>query len=612
MGRLVRKDQPIDGKAFSIGYEYDQAGNIVKVKDPSNGATSYSVDGLGRITEVKRSTSSGGDQVIADYFYNSIGTIANISFFNGTRANYAYDNRDRIKTLKVTDPQGNILVRQDMGYDSVGNRISLNSRNEESVQYEYDNLSRLTKVSYPKDTEEFHYDNAGNRTSMSHAFGKMDYVYDPASNKLLTMKVNAQGKVKYSYDGNGNLIKEEHFSGDIPENVINYKYDPEDRLIEIEKPIQKVPGIDMPDVSSDKADYIYDNSGLRVKKITRNGGAKYIYDLANQVICETDDKGDIQSSYVYANNQRIAEIKADGTVHIFHNDALGSPALITDKELKEVQRNIYEPFGNLVVNKGTDGNTYTFTGKERDLESNLFYFGARYYNPILGRFISKDIANPDYKEPQTINRYIYCINNPLIHIDIDGNLSAPVDGRISSWYGARDLSIKTGAFHTGLDIANKLNSPIVAILPGKVIYTGYNNGYGFNVVIEHEYEGSTIYSHYSHLGQNRSDQNNAIFVRSGQSVSEHQKIGLLGQTGWVTGPHVDLELYTSNPIRNGALNPNVIGKQYRQEHTIDPYEFYKSNKSEYNTPEFKGTEYEINYGLTMSGGNYFITSDYRF
>lgn len=419
MGRLTKKDQPIDGKTYSVGYEYDQAGNIIKVKDPSNGATSYSVDGLGRITEVKRSTSNG-DQVIADYVYNPAGTIANISFFNGTKSDYLYDNRDRIKRLKVTDPQGNILVQQNLGYDSVGNRTSLTSKNEESVQYEYDDLNRLTKVTYPKDMEEFHYDNSGNRTSLSHAFGKMDYAYDPASNKLLTMKINGQGKVNYSYDGDGNLVKEEKYKGDMLDNTINYKYDPENQLIEIEKPIQKVPGVDMPDIQSDKADYIYDSSGMRIKKTTRNGGTKYIYDIADEVICESNQNGDITSSYVYANGKKIAVLKQDGTIQIFHNDSLGSPILITDKDLKEVQRYIYEPFGNLVASKGAGENNYTFTGKERDIESSLFYFGARYYCPILGRYISKDVVRPDYENPQTLNRYEYCLNNPLVYLDPDG------------------------------------------------------------------------------------------------------------------------------------------------------------------------------------------------
>jgi RHS repeat-associated protein len=419
MGRLVKKSQPIDGKTYSNEYEYDQAGNIVKVKDPSDSATVYSVDGLGRITQVKHDT-KGVIAAVADYRYNPVGTIANISFFNGTKADYAYDRRDRIKTLKVLDPKGTILVQQDLGYDAVGNRISLKSKNEEDVYYEYDNLNRLTKVTYPKDAEEFRYDNAGNRTSLTHAFGKMDYIYDAASNKLTQLKINTLGKVNYSYDGNGNLVKEDHYKGDVLDKTINYKYDPDDRLIEIEKPIQKVSGVDMPDIPSDKADYTYDNGGMRIKKTTRNGTTVYHYDQANQVICETDEKGALKASYVYANNQKIAEVKPDGTIQAFHNDALGSPVLITDKDLKEIQRYIYEPFGNLVVSKGTGKNNYTFTGKERDLESNLFYFGARYYNPILGRFISKDIGRPKYEDPQSINRYLYCLNNPLIYVDPDG------------------------------------------------------------------------------------------------------------------------------------------------------------------------------------------------
>jgi len=422
IGRMISKLKTMDSKSYLAAYEYDPAGNLVKVTDPSGKSTSYTIDGLGRVTSVKRDIKDG-QLAIAEYYYNPSGTIAGINFLNGVNTSYTYDTRDRIKRIKTVDQKGNILVQQDHAYDAVGNRISLTSKDEEDVRYEYDDLNRLIKVIYPKDSEEFKYDAAGNRTSLSHAFGKIEYVYDAASNKLTEAKINDHGKINYSHDGAGNQTKEQHYTGDAIVSEINYKYDPDNRLIEISKPINSISGADMPD---DKSEYSYDESGMRIKK-ARNGEAKYyVYDLANQVLCEIGGSGSIESSYVYANAQRIAEVKPDGSILFSHNDALGSPVLITDKDAKEVQRYIYEPFGNIVVSKGTGDNNYTFTGKERDIESNLFYFGARYYNPILGRFISKDLANPDYEDPQSLNRYIYCLNNPLICVDIDGLDPRPI------------------------------------------------------------------------------------------------------------------------------------------------------------------------------------------
>jgi len=63
---------------------------------------------------------------------------------------------------------------------------------------------------------------------------------------------------------------------------------------------------------------------------------------------------------------------------------------------------------------------YKFTGQELDPETGLYYFNARYYDSAIGRFISPDLVVPDFTNPQSLNRYTYCLNNPLIYIDPSG------------------------------------------------------------------------------------------------------------------------------------------------------------------------------------------------
>ena len=87
------------------------------------------------------------------------------------------------------------------------------------------------------------------------------------------------------------------------------------------------------------------------------------------------------------------------------------------EKLEIVKRYRFDPWGNLEAQWGTEPNHYLFTGKEKD-ENGLYYFGARYYNPRLGRFVTPDprTLNPkDMKleNPQSLNSYSYCINNPL-------------------------------------------------------------------------------------------------------------------------------------------------------------------------------------------------------
>lgn len=74
----------------------------------------------------------------------------------------------------------------------------------------------------------------------------------------------------------------------------------------------------------------------------------------------------------------------------------------------------------------TDGVRQQFTGKERDAETGLDYFLARYYASVQGRFTSVDAEGPDLSNPQTLNKYRYALNNPLIYLDPDGNYEEDV------------------------------------------------------------------------------------------------------------------------------------------------------------------------------------------
>jgi len=108
------------------------------------------------------------------------------------------------------------------------------------------------------------------------------------------------------------------------------------------------------------------------------------------------------------------------------NDPLGSPLILMDKDSNIVKRYRFDPFGNLEAQWGTEPNHYLFTGKEKD-RSGFYYFGARYYNPRLGRFVTPDpeprVPTGEYlKNPQLLSPYAYCINNPFRFIDPDGRI----------------------------------------------------------------------------------------------------------------------------------------------------------------------------------------------
>src|SRR5437867_4328993 len=104
-------------------------------------------------------------------------------------------------------------------------------------------------------------------------------------------------------------------------------------------------------------------------------------------------------------------------VLFYHNDALGSPVVLTDSAGNVMWQVDYEPFGNLATLTETLANTHQFIGKEVDAETSLHYLGARFYDGGIGRFPSQDSAlsggMPKFtlRNPQYLNRYAYSLNN---------------------------------------------------------------------------------------------------------------------------------------------------------------------------------------------------------
>ena len=114
----------------------------------------------------------------------------------------------------------------------------------------------------------------------------------------------------------------------------------------------------------------------------------------------------------------------------------------------------------------------------------------------------------------------------------DGKLKLPVSGAISSRYGLRLDPIKGGLKqHNGVDIAVPEGTQVRPAAPGKIVFSGYSEGYGNCVIVEHEGGVTSIYGH-----------NSANLVKEGDIVDKTSVIALSGSTGRSTGPHVHFEV----------------------------------------------------------------------
>jgi RHS repeat-associated protein len=116
---------------------------------------------------------------------------------------------------------------------------------------------------------------------------------------------------------------------------------------------------------------------------------------------------------------------AGETITYLHNDFAGSAIAATDVSGAVVWKESYQPYGGKVRNEaGASGNRQFFTGKPYDADSGLSYMGARYYDPVIGRFMGVDAVGYSEGNLQSFNRFGYANNNPFRFVDPDGN--API------------------------------------------------------------------------------------------------------------------------------------------------------------------------------------------
>ena len=176
---------------------------------------------------------------------------------------------------------------------------------------------------------------------------------------------------------------------DNPPVTWEYTYDTDSRLTHIEGPVS--------------ADYMYDYTGRRVSK-TENGIPSYYY----SPYYEKEIQGPVKS--YYANGSLVASEKG-GSLTFFHQDHQGNSALMTDANGFEIKNIVYMPYGSDAEVSGTgDEPKYRYTGQERD-QTGLYYYGARFYDSDLGRFLSVDPMGDDY---------CYVGNNPIMRTDPTG------------------------------------------------------------------------------------------------------------------------------------------------------------------------------------------------
>jgi len=248
-------------------------------------------------------------------------------------------------------------------------------------------VDRLTGVSnFEMPAENYSYDGVGNRTA-SHL--SASYSYQPFN------KLTSTANAGYVYDNNGNLISKTDGSG-----TTTFSYDEENRLKQVTLPV----GLTV--------SYAYDGLGRRIQRTTSAGGnARYIYDGHDALI---DLNADWSVATTYFNDlgidNHLRQTSASTGVSYFLTDHLGSTSALTNASGSFSETISYDSFGN---STGSARTRYGYTGRERDPDTGLLFYRARWYDPQVGRFTSDDPAG--FRGGS--NWYGYVTNNVVNSID---------------------------------------------------------------------------------------------------------------------------------------------------------------------------------------------------
>jgi len=261
---------------------------------------------------------------------------------------------------------------------------------------------------------EFTYDEAGNRLTKLEGGVTTSYYYADLTGKSLYNQLNrtVAGTTTwyYNYNGNGDLIWKNGTSV-----RWNYQFNSMGQLTKV---VKWTKGSGSSWSSATVGEYYYDANGARARTVEGATTVDYLF-LGHDPLY--DKNGTVHSKYVYVNGRLVAKL-IGSDAYAYLTDALGGVWQVWKSGASSAAFSItsYKPFGIPIVSASTLNEKVRFAGEMQDSAIGLYYVFARYMDPELGRWLSLDPELGKLSAPQTLNRYVYCVNNPLRFTDPTG------------------------------------------------------------------------------------------------------------------------------------------------------------------------------------------------
>ena len=390
------KEKRSNGKLL-VSYTYDSTGNITEIKDPAGVSTRYEYDLLGRMSCIH-----SGQGMKVQYGYDSLDRIEHIHYGNGVQTNYAYDCDGNISHLE-TRTESAVLLSFDYQYDGNGNRTAKTGiqgltagSSALDIRYQYDVRGQLLEECRNGASVRYTYDAAGNRIQKTEDKKETRYRYNQ-KNQLL-QKEDADGISCFTYDRQGGIIEEKNAAGNrrFTYNSLHQQTQVETETGNIQK-------------------NRYDAEGLRYKLIENGKQTSFVYYNGELLHEKGEEAGLSQGETSYHLGAGIEAFQRDSKTFYYHQDEQLNTTLISDEKAAIRNHYQYNAFGAGLEAIEALPNRIRYTGQQYDQQTEQYYLRARYYKPVLGRFMQEDVYQGD-----GLNLYAYCVNNPMMYYDPSG------------------------------------------------------------------------------------------------------------------------------------------------------------------------------------------------
>ena len=435
----------VERQGSSVLFSYNTNNGLMSSMTYPNGVQcSYQYDVMDRITGITWTGPQTNVLRSFAYGFDAAGMITNILRETGEGIGYTYDTLDRLTGERHTDPQGGTMWDSAYSYDLAGNRLS-KTRDDLTVSYSYGSGDRLTDWTASSTgalkgvVDVFGYSSEtngvnplfGERTvngQTAEISGTNFWVHglameagtqqlivaaigDEAGNVGRTTNTIAMTVVTnagYSYDLAGNITNIAYTGY----RTLQLKWDGQYRLLSV--------STNGTSIESNR----YDALGRRISVRNGTNTTYFVYDGLH-IVAEVGTSGSLLYSYTYGPGiDNILSMTAYGsttTTYYYIKDHLGTVAAIADGSGNIVESYRYDAWGRVSVfdtagqplTESAVGNRFLFQGREYSWSTGLYYFRARWYDPITGRWLSNDPIDV----LGGLNQYVFVGNNPVNIVD---------------------------------------------------------------------------------------------------------------------------------------------------------------------------------------------------